>query len=206
MSVQIVCEHCSGELQVPQTSAGKKIRCPLCGNISTAFALPAPAPKRAIEAAASWTPISEEQLDNPIPWYILLGAVAPAGLLGFVAHEPIAFSVAAVLVMIALFIATRRDWSRWSRFMGVVSLSLLAYGAAAAVNLYAQGSFAQLGSVNPFAGGNPVDRPGVELNQAVWKEFSLSDSNATILMPGLVNGDRAGHSSGLDIFIYEAKF
>src|SRR5882724_11900919 len=208
MSVRIICEHCSGELQVPHVSAGNKIRCPLCGNIfvSTALAVRASAPAKALESSTPWSPINEEHLDNPIPWYILLGAIAPTGLLGFVVHEPIAFAVAAVLVMIALFVATRRDWSRWSRFMGVVSLSLLAYGAAAAVNLYAQGSFAQLGSLIPFAARNDLDRSVSELERANWNEYVPSDSNVKLLIPGTVARSAFGHRTGLDIDVHEAKF
>jgi hypothetical protein len=203
-SLRIICEHCSGELQVPRTSAGKRIRCPLCETVFTA----APLMVRSSTAEApTWSPSSEEDLDNPIPWYILLGAIAPAGMLVFVAHEPIAFAVAAVLVMIALFVATRREWSRWSRFMGVVSLSLLAFAAAAAVNLYAHGNFAQLGLHLPVSSGDSDRSPPSELEHVVWKEFASPDANFSMLFPGPVVGPtRDIHPSGLEIVAYEAKF
>jgi WD40 repeat protein len=212
MSIRIVCEHCSGELQVPRESAGKKIRCPMCGTVFLAAAA-APVGARSGTSAspsapATWSPVSEEELDDPIPWYILIGAIAPAGLLAFVAHEPIAFAVAAVLVMIGLFVATRRQWSRWSRFMGVASLALLGFAAAAAVNLYAHGSFAELAIRNPFAGGNDAPAPpNTDFAQVAWNEISHPDSPVKLLLPGTVGkAQLLGHPSGMDIHVLESKF
>ena len=239
MSVRIVCDYCSGELQIPRESAAKKVRCPLCGRIfvspmAVAVSVKDPIPQNANEtlrdgplvstpavapaslpvngaapvlgsdASTPWSPISEEDLDSSLPWYVLVGAMAPAGLLGFVALEPVGIVVAAVLVAIALVVATRRNWSRISRFTGVVSLALLGFMAAAAVNLYAGGSFANVAFRLPTSGD---DRSTVNLEDVAWTEFLPPDTNASILFPGSVKEGILGEpKNGIDIHVYQAKF
>ncbi len=230
MTVRIVCDYCSGELQIPSESAAKKIRCPLCGKIfvgakaaadtakRTASASdglrdapPANAPARSAspygagpDASAPWSPISEEDLDSSLPWYVWVGAMAPAGMLAFVAPEPVAFIFAGLLVVAALIIASRRSWPPLSRFTGVVSLALLGFGAAAAVNLYSDGDFSHLGF--RFLGFGHDDRPSIDLAEATWTELAPPDLNFGLLFPGVVAKGFVGEKSGLDILVYQSKF
>ncbi len=242
MTVRIVCDYCSGELQIPRESAAKKVRCPLCGRIfvspmavavkekappsasvnetlrdgplvNTPTVAPATlpvdgaarAPAMGSDASTPWSPISEEDLDSSLPWYVLVGAMAPAGMLGFVAPEPAAFVVAAVLVAIALFVATRRNWTRISRITGVVSLALLGFGAAAAVNLYGDGSFANVAFRLPISG--PDNRATIDLDDVAWAELLPPDTNASILFPGPVAKGMLGEpKNGIDIEVYQARF
>lgn len=196
--MRIVCEQCSGELQVPRSAAGKAVRCPYCGALCDMPDV------GAFEAMTTTTGpwISEEELDGPTPWWLVLTALAPLGLLYFVEIEPVSMGVASVLVVLSLLVAMRRTWPRMARFAGVVCLALIGFGATAAVHLTAGGNFANLFAM--LGDVAPVFRSDADLAAASWKELTFEDFACQF--PGEPTERKIEDPEGNDVLAREARF
>lgn len=202
MTVRLVCDHCSGELEVTRVSPGRTLRCPQCGETITPTAMGL-RPRRIGDSTDS-SPRSippDRHPDDGLPWFVWLSAFVPATMLAFVTVDPIAIGVAAALVAIALIVATRMSWSQFSRITGIASLTFLGLVIAAVVQLSAQGSFARLHWKSLILGV-----PGPILAEASWNEWISPDDEASVLFPGEVVKNAVDEPNGVSIAVFESKF
>lgn len=207
MSVRLVCDQCSGELEIPRVAPGRVYHCPECGEAlnptATSKLARTPTPVRHRDDFAA--PHPDRDFDDGVAWFAWLGAIAPAILLALVAVEPIAIGVTIALVAVGLFVATRVGWSHASRGMGLASLTLLSLTLAVSANLFGQGNLPTLGT-RLRALVVPPSNDSVPLAEAEWRSFTTADGIAAVEFPGTVVSSTIQESSGVTVSVFESKF
>ena len=202
MKVRIACDHCSSDLQIPEESVGKQVRCPACERVFTSSPIITAQRLPTRGDSRRSVPPNESEFDGS--YFLALFAMAPAGMLYFLKLEPIAIGVASGLSVLGLIVALRWSWPFLTRFTAQILIVLVAATLTYMVHRNAEGSATTWGKAL-FA---KVETPDTSPDLAVtpWADLVLEDANFAVAFPGSPAPKVVGDPDGSDIHHRECRF